>query len=127
MNAELLKTAQQLGQIFHQSKAVQTYLKAASALEDDPELSQREAHLLAMYQALAARQHAGEDLSHQEIQDFYTLRDEVQKNPLIRARDNTLGAVKSMFSAAGTEISNQLGVDFPSLALATFSDETESA
>lgn len=127
MDKKLLETARQLGENLRQSQALQTYLKAAGAFEAQPQLAELEAQLLARYQDLAARQRGGEELPQKEVQDFYKLRNEVQKNPLIWARDNTLGAVKSLFSAAGTEITNQLGVDFTTLALTLLPDETEPA
>lgn len=118
MNPELLEAARKLGATLNQTRVVKSYLQAKADAENDPEAASLEAHMLEVYYALIARQQNGEQLTQPEVQEFYALRNQVQSHPLIKARDNALAQVKSLFAEAGTEISNQLGVDFSTLALA---------
>jgi cell fate (sporulation/competence/biofilm development) regulator YlbF (YheA/YmcA/DUF963 family) len=118
MKPQLVEAARTLGTTLNQSPAVQSYLGAKAEAENDPEAASAEAHMLDVYHALTARQQNGEQLTQSEVQDFYALRNQVQYHPLIKAREDALAQVKSLFAEAGTEITNQLGVDFPTLALA---------
>jgi len=122
MNPELLEAARALGATLNQAKAVQTYLQAKAEAEASPEASSLEIHMMEVYQALITRQQAGEQLAQSEVQEFYALRNQAQSHPLIQARDAALSQVKSLFAEAGTEITNQLGVDFTALALATLEE-----
>lgn len=120
MKPELLESARSLGIALSESRAVQSYLRAKAEAENGPEAASLEAHMLEVYHALIARQQNGEQVTQSEGQEFYALRNQVQYHPLIKARDNALAQVKSLFAEAGTEITNQLGVDFPTLALSAF-------
>lgn len=118
MKPELLESARSLGTALSESRAVQSYLQAKAEAENEPEAASLEAHMLEVYHALIARQQNGEQVTQSEVQEFYALRNQVQYHPLIKAREDALAQVKSLFAEAGTEITNQLGVDFPTLALA---------
>lgn len=118
MKTELLESARELGTALSESRTVQSYLKAKAEAQNDPEAAALEAHMLEVYQALITRQQNGEQLTQPEVQEFYKLRNQVQVHPLIKARDSALAQVKALFAEAGAEITNQLGVDFPTLALA---------
>lgn len=118
MKPELLESARLLGTALSESRTVQSYLEAKARAENDPEAASLEAHMLEVYHALIVRQQNGEQLTQSEVQEFYALRNQAQYHPLIKARDGALAQVKSLFTEAGTEITNQLGVDFPTLALA---------
>jgi cell fate (sporulation/competence/biofilm development) regulator YlbF (YheA/YmcA/DUF963 family) len=118
MNPELLESARTLGTALSESGAVQSYLQAKAEAENNPEAASLENHMQEIYQALIARQQNDEQLTQSEVQEFYALRNQVQYHPLIKARDNALAQVKSLFAEAGMEITNQLGVDFTNLALA---------
>lgn len=118
MSPELIEAAHELGATLNQSRVIQSYMQAKADAENNPEAVSAEAHMLEVYHTLTARQSNGEQLTQSEVQEFYALRNQVQYHPLIKARDNVLAQVKSLFAEAGTEITNQLGVDFPTLALA---------
>ena len=122
MNPELLESARALGATLNQVSAVQNYLQAKSEAESNTESASLEAHMLKVYQALIARQQNGEQLTQSEVQEFYALRNQAQSHPLIKARDAALSQVKVVFAEAGTEITNLLGVDFPTLALAALEE-----
>jgi cell fate (sporulation/competence/biofilm development) regulator YlbF (YheA/YmcA/DUF963 family) len=122
MTPELLESARVLGTALHESQAVQAYLQAKIEAETNPEAASLEAHMLEVYHALLARQQNGEQLTQSEVQEFYALRNQVQYHPLIKARDAALSQVKGVFAEAGTEITNQLGVDFTALALAALEE-----
>jgi cell fate (sporulation/competence/biofilm development) regulator YlbF (YheA/YmcA/DUF963 family) len=118
MKTELLESARLLGTALSESRAAQSYLQAKAGAENDPEAASMEAHMLDVYQALITRQQNGEQLSQPEVQEFYALRNQVQYHPLIKVRDSALAQLKTLFAEAGTEITSQLGVDFPTMALA---------
>ena len=118
MNPELLKAARDLGENLHQSEPVEAYLRAKVVVEADLQLAERERYLLSVFHTLVQRQQGGEQLTNQEVQEYNQLRGDLQRNPLIQARDSALGTLKSLFSSAGNEITNQLGMDFTKLALA---------
>lgn len=117
MNPELLESARALGATLNQAKSVQTYLQAKTEAN-----TESASHMLEVYQALIARQQNGEQLTQSEVQGFYALRNQAQSHPLIKARDAALSQVKGVFAEAGTEITNQLGVDFTALALAALEE-----
>jgi len=119
MSDELEAAARALGESLRQADAVRAYLQARADCEADAELVALEGHLQAVYETLVARQQAGEQLTREEVEGFYALRDQVQAAPRIRARDTALADVKRLFADAATAITNQLGVDFTNLALAT--------
>jgi len=119
MNDEIEAAARALGEALHEADVVQAYLQARADREADTELAALEGHLQAVYETLVARQRSGEQLTREEVDGFYALRDQVQAAPRIRARDAALADVKRLFADAATAISNQLGVDFTNLALAT--------
>lgn len=125
MDGTLNESARKLGETLRRTSQVISYLEAKKAVEADPTLVAREKHILVVYQELASRQRAGEELSKEEVQNFYDLRNEVQQHPLIQTRDRALGSLKSLFLQAGSEISNQLGVNFSYLALAPSIEEEE--
>jgi len=122
MNPELLESARALGATLNQAKSVQAYLQAKTEAEANTESASLEAHMLDVYQTLTTRQQNGEQLTQSEVQEFYALRNQVQSHPLIQTRDTALAQVKSVFAEAGTEITNQLGVDFTALALAALEE-----
>ena len=122
MNTELLESARALGAALNQAKTVQSYLQAKTEAEANLESASLEARLLEVYQALIARQQNGEQLTRPEVQEFYAIRNQAQSHPLVKARDAALSQVKSLFPEAGTEITNQLGVDFTALALAALEE-----
>ena len=122
MNTELLESARALGAALNQAKTVQSYLQAKTEAEANTESASLEAHMLEVYQALVARQQNGEQLTQPDVQEFYALRNQAQSHPLIQTRDAALSQVKGVFAEAGTEITNQLGVDFTALALAALEE-----
>ena len=126
MDNTLHESARKLGETLRQTSQVISYLEAKNSVEADPTLVAREKHILIAYQELTARQRAGEELSKEEVRNFYDLRNEVQQHPLIQTRDRALGPLKSLFSQAGSELSNQLGVNFTDIALAPSIEEEES-
>ena len=119
MNNELDAAARALGESLRQANAVQTYVQARADCDADAALVAQEAHMQTVYETLLARQQAGEQLTHQEVDAFYALRDQIQSTPRISARDTALADVKRLFVDAGSAINSQLGVDFTKLALAT--------
>jgi cell fate (sporulation/competence/biofilm development) regulator YlbF (YheA/YmcA/DUF963 family) len=122
MNPELLESARTLGATLNQAKAVQTYVQAKTEAESNLEAASLEANMLEVYQVLTTRQQNGEQLTQSEVQEFYALRNQAQSHPLIQTRDAALAQVKGVFAEAGTEITNQLGVDFTALALAALEE-----
>jgi cell fate (sporulation/competence/biofilm development) regulator YlbF (YheA/YmcA/DUF963 family) len=122
INQELLEAAQALGAALRQAGTVQDYLAACADCAADADLVTQEERLLAVYQALAARQRAGEQLAEEEVQEYYALRAQVQASPQVMTRETALAGVKRLFVDAGAVLSNQLGLDFTELALASPED-----
>jgi cell fate (sporulation/competence/biofilm development) regulator YlbF (YheA/YmcA/DUF963 family) len=118
MNTELSAAARDLGAALRQADTVETYVAERAECAADADLAAQEERLLVIYQALIARQNAGEQLEEGEVQDYYALREQVQASPLVMERETALAGVKRLFVDAGAVLSNQLGLDFTDLALA---------
>lgn len=118
LSDELKQAAQALGQLLRATEAVRTYLEAQARLEADAEISSLEDRFLKLYQSLLARQQAGEELAQAEVDEFYALRSQVQRHPLVAERDAALTQLRSHFATVGLDLSNALGVDYTALARA---------
>lgn len=116
---ELKQAAQAMGQALHEHETVQNFLAAQARLQANPEANNLDLRFQAMYQNLAERQRAGENLPGAEIEEFRALRDQTQHTPLISERDAALQTVKNYFIVVGDPFSQTLGVDYPGLASAT--------
>lgn len=119
LSDELRDAAESLGRTLRATDVVQTYLEAQERLEADPEARSLEARLQGLYQHLLARQQAGEELSQDEVDEFYALRGQVQSHPLIAGRNFALSQLKRYFADVALDLGSQLGADFTTLARAT--------
>ncbi len=116
---ETLKNAAlALGKSLRQDDFMRAYLEALEAFQADPEARRLEEQLYATYDALVARQQAGEQISREEIQQFQELRRQVQTHPLISKRENELRLIRPYLADIADEISALLGVDYTILARA---------
>jgi len=118
LSAEIITTAQRLGQMIGQAPAIQAYRLAVQALESAPEALALEQRLYEHYETLLARQQAGEALSQAEIVAFNRLRGEVQSHPLILRRETALREAKAYLAQVADEISLVLKVDYTALVKA---------
>lgn len=116
LSKEIKNAAQVLGKSLHEDEFLRAYLEAVAEFQADPKARQLEEQLYATYNALIARQGAGEQLSREETQEFYELRRQVQTHPLISKRDNELRLIKPHLVEIADEINAPLGVDFTTLA-----------
>ena len=115
---ELQNCARDLGETLRSSASVQTYLKAQADCIADPEASDLEKRLQALYQELVGRQQRGEALQRSEIDAYNILKSQVHHNPLIMERDAALSLVKQTFTDVADDLSFPLGIEFTTLALA---------
>lgn len=113
---EIQNAAQALGKSLRKDDFLRPYLNAVEKIRTDPEVSQLEEQLYAAYNALIARQKAGELLSHEDRQPFNDLRRRVQTHPLISKREEELRSIKSYLAYVADEISASLGADYTTLA-----------
>ena len=118
LNEDTRITAQLLGRALRKESYVRDYLHAAEQVEADTEASALEARLFSLFNQLTQRQQAGEQLTRQEVDAFYTLRRQVQANPHVAERDSVLQALKPYLAEIADEISSALGVDYIGLAKA---------
>lgn len=105
-----------LGKSLHEDDFIHPYLNAVEKIRIDPEVSQLEEQLYDLYDALIARQQAGEQLSHEDMQPFNDLRRRVQTHPLIFKREEEFRLIKPYLAEVADEISASLGVDYTTLA-----------
>jgi len=119
LSDELKQAAQALGQSLRATDVVQTYLDAQARLQADPQAASLEERFQKLYQDLLARQQAGEQLAQAEVDEFYALRNQAQRHPLIAGRDFALSQVKSYLAEVALDLSQQAGVDYTTLARAT--------
>jgi cell fate (sporulation/competence/biofilm development) regulator YlbF (YheA/YmcA/DUF963 family) len=115
---EIKNAAQALGVSLHQDDFMRAYLEAVEEYQADPEARELEQQLYTTYNALIARQQAGEQLSREDTQEFYELRRRVQAHPVISKRDNELRLIKPYLAEISDEISALLGVDYTTLVKA---------
>lgn len=116
LNEEIKAAARQLGQSLRQYDYVRSYLDAFEEIQADPEASAMEEKMYDLYEALIARQQAGEILDREDTRLFYELRQQVQNHPLISKRNDMLRLAKPYLSQVADEISFLLGVDYAVLA-----------
>ncbi|MFW5943446.1 MAG: YlbF family regulator [Chloroflexota bacterium] len=117
LDNELKSAAEALGQALGEHEAVQTYLDARDSLKADAEMAALDRQYQEMYQTLIARQRAGEQLAHAEIQAFQALRHKVQESQLVLQRDMALNDAKSFLANVGYDLSQELVLDYPALVL----------
>lgn len=113
---EIQTAARQLGQSLRQEEYVRAYLDALNECQIDARASALEKHMYEVYEALIARQQAGEQLSQEDTRDFYELRQQVQAHPLIFRRNDLLRLVRPYLNQVAEEISFLLGVNYAALA-----------
>lgn len=70
LTQEIQTAARQLGQSLRQAEHVRAYLDALKESQIDPQASALEKKMYEVYEALIARQQAGEQLSQEEIRPF---------------------------------------------------------
>lgn len=116
LTKEIQNAARHLGQCLRQDKHVGVYLEALEACQNDPEASGLEKQMYDEYEALIARQQAGEILSQDDTHGFYELRQQAQDHPLISRRDRLHRQIRPYLSDIATEISFPLGVEYAVLA-----------
>ena len=116
LSPELQQAAQEFGAALRQHGIVEHYLQAVAALAADPEASSLDQRFESIRADLIARQRAGEDLPPDEVQEFYTLRDEAAGHPLIEKRNNTLVMAKGYLANVGLDLNQTLGLDFLTIA-----------
>jgi cell fate (sporulation/competence/biofilm development) regulator YlbF (YheA/YmcA/DUF963 family) len=116
LTKEIQTAARQLAQCLHQDKHIRTYLEALEESQTDPEASALEKQMYDEYEALIARQQAGEMLSQEDTRSFYELRQKVQDHPLISRRDRLHRQIKPYLNEIAQEISFALGADYTVLA-----------
>jgi cell fate (sporulation/competence/biofilm development) regulator YlbF (YheA/YmcA/DUF963 family) len=116
ISEELKQAAQALGQSLRAAEAVQTYLDAQARLAADPEASSLEGRASRLYQELAARQQAGEELNQAEVNEYYALRSLAQSHPLVTEHDLALTQVKSYLAQVALDLSHELGMEYTALA-----------
>ena len=119
LTKELQYAACDLGETLRASSSVQAYLKAQTDCETDPEASDLENRLQALYQELVGRQQRGELLQHSEIDAYNVMKSQVHHNPLIQERDAALSLVKQTFTEIADNLSFPLGIEFTTLAKAS--------
>ncbi|HOT91915.1 MAG TPA: YlbF family regulator [Anaerolineae bacterium] len=113
---EVQQAAEAFGAALRALPVMQPYFEAVARFEADPEAVALEAELTTLYEALVARQRAGEFLSREDTEQFYALRTRVFAHPLIAAREAALAQAKAALQEAGLQLSMALGVDYPTLA-----------
>jgi len=113
---EIQDAARTLADALLADPQAKSYQWAVAAFENDPAASALEKRFMDFYADLTARQQKGEQLSEQEVQQFYAMRSEYSANPLVAARNNALDTFKPLLAEAGEHISQQIGLDFTELA-----------
>jgi len=116
LSPEIEQAARALGQALRAQPAMEAYLAAAQRVAADAEASELEKQVYAVYEALIARQQAGEQIPRAEIQAFYTLRDRFFSHPLVEERENALQLLKGLLLETAARLSEPLGVDYTILA-----------
>ena len=119
LNEEITTAAQSLGKALRKDSYLRDYLEAVERFKADPEASELEARLYSLFDQFTARQQAGEQLSREEVDGFYALRNQVGVNPRVAERDSVLQALKPYLAEIADEISSMLGVDYIDLAKVT--------
>lgn len=117
LSKELKQAAQQLGSALMNNPAVQEFIQADAAVKNSAEVSQLEADVVQLYNELTSRQQAGETLIQQEINRFYSLRDQLSHHPLMVERETKMRAAKAIFEQTGSSISSILTMDYTALVL----------
>jgi cell fate (sporulation/competence/biofilm development) regulator YlbF (YheA/YmcA/DUF963 family) len=118
LNEDITTAAQLLGKALRKDSYLRDYLEAVERFKADPEASELEARLYRLFDQLTARQQAGDQLTRQEVDGFYALRNQVGVNPRVAERDSFLQTLKPYLAEIADEISGMLGVEYTELARA---------
>ncbi len=116
LGEEIQDAARQLGVALRQDDIVREYLQAREDAANDPEASALEKSMRETYNALIARQQAGEGLDQANTSEFCEIRREAQSHPLISKRNDMLRLTRPYLNQVAEEISLVLGVDYTALA-----------
>ena len=116
LSPELQQAADEFGAALREHGMLQQYLQALETLAADPAATALDERFETIRADLISRQRAGEDLPADEVQEFYTLRDEVAGHPLIEKRDNALIMAKGYLVNVGLHLNQALGLDFVKIA-----------
>ena len=114
---EIQNAAQALGKSLREDDFIHAYREAFEAFQADPEAWELEQQLYIIYNALIARQQAGEQLTREDTQEFYDLRHRAHADPVISKRDAELRSIKPYLADVADEIGALLGVDYATLAI----------
>jgi cell fate (sporulation/competence/biofilm development) regulator YlbF (YheA/YmcA/DUF963 family) len=117
VSSEILAAARAFGEQLNATPEVRALRAAESEVQNDPAIAALEAEVMTRYNDLVSRQRAGDILAPQEINQFYHLRDQLARHPLVTRRDEAVEAVKALFQGAGSAISSVLTVDYTALVL----------
>lgn len=115
LTTEIEEAARLLGESLRAHAVTRAFLVASQRVESDPEASSLEKEMYSTYEALIARQQAGETIPREEVEAFYALRTRVFNHPLVKERENARQPLKSFFAEVATEISAHLGLDYSTL------------
>ncbi len=116
LTEEIKAAARQLGQVLRQDEYVRAYLDARKDAESDPEASALEKKMHVVYEALIARQQAGQGVGEEGTEAYCELHREMQDHPLIAKRNDELRLVRPRLAEIADEISLALGVDYTRFA-----------
>ncbi len=113
---ELKQAAEDLGKQLGADSNVQEYLRLAAQAQESPEVSDLETRYNQVYQKLVEREQQGDVLDRPELDSYYRLKGELQRHPLIVARDERLVMVKALFAQAAQRMTNVLGFEYTTFA-----------
>lgn len=113
--AKIQTLARQLGEALHQTRAVQAFLAADHEFQVDLTARTMSERLFALQDELIARQSAGELLSQAEVDEFYTLRQQIALQPSVLKRQEALDDLKLYFMSISADLSQHLGVDYAAM------------
>ncbi len=114
---DLVQAARRSGEAIRANRTIERYLQADAALQADPESRDLDQRFQAMYDNLVARQRAGDSISQDELDVFYTLQAQVRDHPLLQDRSRKLTVAKGYLQHLGADLNQKLDLDYVTLVL----------
>jgi hypothetical protein len=112
----LKQSALNLGQCLKAETRVQEYINLRERALQDSNIVELENKLNQTCEELTIREETGEVLRSFELEQYYALKHQVQRQPLVGLRDAKFEEVKAFLGQTAQQITSNLGIDYVTFA-----------
>jgi cell fate (sporulation/competence/biofilm development) regulator YlbF (YheA/YmcA/DUF963 family) len=114
---EIRQAAENLGKQLGANPNVQDLISKKNKVQQDARVVELEDRLALLNQKLAEREQTGGRLDRTVVEEYYELKDLVNENPLIIARDYQKEIVNALFVQVVQRMTPILGIEYTTFVL----------